>query len=110
VALPSGPMSMRRKMAWLRMRRSSGVPSRYARSACSTRLRAISNYLLTDRPEGQRHWSVQEVGNEIESQGAAADALHALARAGLIHRDSDNFVFATRSAIRFRELIGEAFV
>jgi hypothetical protein len=67
-------------------------------------------YLLTDRPEGQRHWSVQEVGNEIESQGAAADALHALARAGLIHLDSDGFVFATRPAIRFRELIGEASV
>ncbi len=66
-------------------------------------------YLLTD-PEGQRHWSVQEVGNEIESRGAAADALHALARAGLIHRDSDDFVFATRPAIRFRELIGEASV
>jgi hypothetical protein len=66
-------------------------------------------YFLTDS-EGQRHWSVQEVGNEIESQGNAADALHALARAGLIHRDSDDFVFATRSAIRFRELIGEASV
>ena len=67
-------------------------------------------YLLTDRPEGQRHWSVQEIGNEMESQGDAADALHALARAGLIHRDSDDFVFATRPAIRFRELIGEASV
>jgi hypothetical protein len=66
-------------------------------------------YLLTD-PGDRRHWSVQEVGNEIESQGAAADALHALARAGLIHRDNDDFVFATRSAIRFRELIGEAIV
>jgi hypothetical protein len=66
-------------------------------------------YLLTD-PGGQRHWSVQEVGNEIESQGNAADALRALARAGLIHRDSDDFVFAARPAIRFRELIGEASV
>ena len=66
-------------------------------------------YLLTD-PEGRRHWSVQEVGNELESQGDAADALRALARAGLIHRDSDDFVFATRSAIRYRELIGEASV
>jgi hypothetical protein len=66
-------------------------------------------YLLTDR-EGQRHWSVQEVGNEIESPGRAADALRGLARAGLIHRDSDDFVFATRAAIRYRELIGEASV
>jgi len=64
-------------------------------------------YLLTD-PEGQHHWSVQEVGSAIESQGDAADALRALARAGLIHRDNDDFVFATRAAIRFQELIGEA--
>jgi hypothetical protein len=63
-------------------------------------------YLLTDNPEGHRHWSVQEVGNEIESEGEAADALRGLARAGLIHRDSDDFVFATRAAIRFRELTG----
>jgi hypothetical protein len=63
-------------------------------------------YLLTDDPEGHRPWSVQEVGNEIESQGEAADALRGLARAGLIHCDSDDFVFATRAAIRFRELAG----
>lgn len=63
-------------------------------------------YLLTD-PEGQRHWSVQEIGNEIESQGEAADAVLGLARAGLVHRDGDDFVFATRAAIRFRELTGE---
>jgi hypothetical protein len=67
-------------------------------------------YLLTDRPEGQRHWSVQEVGNEMEDRDSAADALRALQRAGLVHRDSDDFVFATRAAIRFRELIGEASV
>jgi hypothetical protein len=66
-------------------------------------------YLLTD-PDGQRHWSVQEVGNELESQGDAQDALCGLQRAGLIHRDSDGFVFATRQAIRFRELILDACV
>ena len=62
-------------------------------------------YLLTD-PEGLRHWSVAEVGREMEDEGDAADALRALERAGLIHRDSDGFVFATRPAIRFRELTG----
>lgn len=62
-------------------------------------------FLLTD-PDGQRHWSVQEVGSEIESEGDAIDALRGLARAGLIHRDNDDFVFATRAAIRFRELTG----
>lgn len=66
-------------------------------------------YLLTD-PGGQRHWSVQELGAEIEDAGGAADALSGLLRAGLIHRDSDGFVFATRQAIRYRELVGEASV
>jgi len=36
--------------------------------------------------------------------------LRALERAGLIHRTTDGFVFAARPAIRFRELIGGAFV
>lgn len=85
-------------------------PSLSDPAAASDRLERDVIYLLTDRPEGQRHWSVQEVGSEIESQGDAADALRALARAGLIHRDSDDFVFATRAAIRYRELIGEASV
>ena len=79
-------------------------------AAASDRLEREVIYLLTDQPEGQRHWSVQEVGCEIESQDGAADALRALARAGLVYRDSDDFVFASRAAIRFRELIGEASV
>lgn len=71
----------------------------------SDRLERNVIYMLTD-PEGQRHWSVAEVGDEMEDQGGAADALRALQRAGLVHRDSDDFVFATRAAIRFRELTG----
>lgn len=66
-------------------------------------------YLLTD-PDGRRHWSAQEVGLELEDPGGAQDALCGLQRAGLIHRDSDGFVFATRQAIRYRELVGEASV
>ncbi len=66
-------------------------------------------YLLTDLG-GQRHWSVHEVGLELEDPGGAQDALCGLRRAGLVHRDSDGFVFATRQAIRYRELIGEASV
>jgi hypothetical protein len=66
-------------------------------------------YLLTD-DEGQRHWSEKEIGDEIEDRLNAADILRALERAGLIHRTTDGFVFAARPAIRFRELIGGAFV
>jgi hypothetical protein len=65
---------------------SDAQPSLTDPSRESDQLERDVIYLLTDRPEGQRHWSVQEVGNAMESQGNAADALHALARAGLIQR------------------------
>jgi|HubBroStandDraft_4_1064222.scaffolds.fasta_scaffold04670_3 hypothetical protein len=59
---------------------------------------------LLTASDGQRLWSVEEVGREIESLVAAKDALGALYRAGLIHRTGDGFVFATRAAIRASEL------
>jgi hypothetical protein len=49
-------------------------------------------------------WSVAEIGLEIGDEVAGIDALEALHRAGLIHRTSDGFVFATRAAIRASEL------
>jgi hypothetical protein len=55
-------------------------------------------------PERPGLWSVAEVGLEIGDELRAIDALEALHRAGLIHRTSDGFVFATRAAIRASEL------
>jgi hypothetical protein len=49
-------------------------------------------------------WSVAELGLEVGDELQAIDALEALHRAGLIHRTSDGFVFATRAAIRASEL------
>jgi hypothetical protein len=49
-------------------------------------------------------WSIAELGLEIGDEITAIDALEALHRAGLIHRTSDGFVFATRAAIRASEL------
>jgi hypothetical protein len=46
----------------------------------------------------------------IEDPVGAADVLRGLERAGLIHRTTDGFAFAARPAIRFRELIGGAFI
>jgi hypothetical protein len=88
---------------------SDAQPSLTDPARASDQLERDVIYLLTDDPEGQRHWTVGEVGSEIEDPAGAQDALQALSRAGLIHTDSDGFVFATRSALRFRELAG-AFV
>jgi hypothetical protein len=49
-------------------------------------------------------WSVAELGLEIGDEIAAVDAVGALHRAGLVHRTSEGFVFATRAAIRASEL------
>ena len=54
--------------------------------------------------EGPRIWSVAEVGLEIGDELRASDALEALHRAGLIHRTTDGFAFATRAVIRASEL------
>ncbi len=54
--------------------------------------------------DGPALWSVAEVGLEIGDELTAIDALEALHRAGLIHRTSDGFVFATLAAIRASEL------
>jgi hypothetical protein len=58
--------------------------------------------LLTD-PEVQRPWSVAELEREIGDRVRTADALTRLYAAGLIHR-LDEYVFATRAAVRGVEL------
>jgi hypothetical protein len=52
---------------------------------------------LTDSDE-QRPWSLDEVVREFGSQ-SAIDAINALVAAGLVHRSSDGFLWATRAAV-----------
>jgi hypothetical protein len=64
--------------------------------------------LLIDADE-QRPRSVEEIIRERGSRIDALDALDAVDRlygAGLIHRTSDDFIFATRAAIRFSQIVG----
>ncbi len=63
---------------------------------------AILELLTT--PEGQRHWSLEELSREVTSPVRVSDAIASLHRAGLVHRTGDGFVFATRAAIRASEL------
>jgi hypothetical protein len=61
--------------------------------------RAVLLLLFEDRSP----WTLDELGRELCGRGDAADAVSALARAGLVHR-LDDFVFPTRAARRSDEL------
>jgi hypothetical protein len=60
--------------------------------------------LLLTLNDAQRPWSVEEVIRELGSRNNAIDAIARLHGVGLIHRTSDDFVWATRAAIRADEI------
>lgn len=53
--------------------------------------------------KGQNIWSIEDLVSEIGRRMDTVDALAALQAAGLLHQCND-FVFATRAALRFDEL------
>jgi hypothetical protein len=61
--------------------------------------------LLID-PEEQRPWSIEEIIRERGDRVAALDAIDRLHATGLVHRTGDGFIFATRAAIRFQQIVG----
>jgi hypothetical protein len=62
-------------------------------------------YLLTgdDLPI----WSVEDIGRDVEDPSGAVDAVRGLHNAGLIHKTSDGYVFATRAAFRLVQIVGQ---
>lgn len=56
----------------------------------------IMTLLLVE--DEQRPWSTEELIREIGRPTNVADAISSLHAAGLIHRTSDGFVFASRAA------------
>ncbi len=63
-------------------------------------------YLLTGLEGDQPVWSVEDLGREMESVDATEVAVNGLHRAGLIHKTSDGFVFASRAGVHVVQLIG----
>jgi len=55
-------------------------------------------------PDEQRPLSVEELIRELGDAVAAIDAISRLQRVGLIHRTTDDFIFATHAAIRFQQI------
>jgi hypothetical protein len=62
-------------------------------------------YLLTGVGDSQPVWSVPELGRAIEDDDADV-VVRGLHQAGLIHRTSDGFVFASRAGVRAVQMVG----
>jgi hypothetical protein len=63
-------------------------------------------YLLTDPLRYPAIWSVPDIGREIEYFDPE-EVVRPLQGAGLIHRTSDGFVFATAAAFRMVQMVGQ---
>ena len=63
-------------------------------------------YLLTDPDHYPTIWSIADMGREIEYSDVEA-VIRPLRNAGLIHRTSDGFVFATAAAFRMVQMVGQ---
>jgi hypothetical protein len=62
-------------------------------------------YALTEPDDNQPLWTIEDLAREMEDRGVI-DNVNALHRAGLVHRTSDGYVFASRAAVRHIQLVG----
>jgi hypothetical protein len=62
-------------------------------------------YLLTDPERQPTVWSVPDIGREIDYFDPES-IVYPLRRAGLVHKTSDGFVFATAAAFHLVSLVG----
>jgi hypothetical protein len=63
-------------------------------------------YSLTNPEDNPLLWSLAELEREHHDSLYFEDAINRLYGAGLIHRTSDGFIFASRTAVHQVELVG----
>lgn len=63
-------------------------------------------YLLTDPGRYPTIWSLPDLGREINHHDPDA-VTGPLINAGLVHKTSDGFVFATAAAFRMVQIVGQ---
>jgi hypothetical protein len=62
-------------------------------------------YLLTDRDHYLMIWSVADLGRELDYPDPES-VVYPLRNAGLVHKTTDGFVFATAAAFRMVRIVG----
>ncbi len=62
-------------------------------------------YLLTDPDGNQPLWALEDLAREL-AEPEANFYVRRLQEAGLVHRTSDDHVFASRAAVRQVQLVG----
>jgi hypothetical protein len=63
-------------------------------------------YLLTEPGDNQPIWSIEDIGRAMDRPRDVVDAVADLRAAGLVHRTSEGFIFATRAAVRHIKMVG----
>ena len=63
-------------------------------------------YLLTDPDRYPPIWSVPDMARQIETDDPMA-VIRPLRNAGLVHRTTDGFVFATVAAFKLVQIVGQ---
>jgi hypothetical protein len=62
-------------------------------------------YVLTEPQRQPSVWTLADLGRQLETRDAEA-VVRPLVCAGLIHRTSDDLVFATPAAFKWVEMVG----
>ncbi|HTW43136.1 MAG TPA: hypothetical protein VMD79_12555 [Solirubrobacteraceae bacterium] len=63
-------------------------------------------YALASEAGEPSIWTIDELGREVESLADAGLAVRGLHSAGLVHRTSDGYVFATQAALHVVQMVG----
>jgi hypothetical protein len=66
-------------------------------------------YLLTDPEDKQPLWTVEDLAREL-SESDIMSYVHPLQAAGLVHRTSDDHIFASRAAVHQVQLVGHGVI
>jgi hypothetical protein len=64
-------------------------------------------YLMTEPDRPEPIWSVEDLARAMEKPDII-DYVRGLHRAGLVHKTSDGFVFASRAAVRMVQMVDQA--